>query len=185
MRICKPQNESGYITAVSLLFVMFSMVVLAMVVETGRMLEASSRAENSVHLAGLAGSTHYYRELQDKLEETYIKLKPEAEKEIQEELDASAEIIDPLEFMERVKERTREKMKPDLPRIKEAARIACREQAESILLANGVEKTEISCTDSEVTVRGARKYAPILSLAGFKPAVIARQEVVTIELVPE
>ncbi|MCX7996419.1 MAG: hypothetical protein N2691_01505 [Patescibacteria group bacterium] len=182
MRNCLYQNGDGSIAISSLMFVLLGIVMLGFVIESGRLVQAASHAENSTNLAGLAGVTRYTDTFLKKLEETYDSKKPEAEMEIRDEADAAGEILTPEEFKERVIERTKEKVATELAVIRSAARRSCISGATEILEENKLIVESVTCSDTDVVVEGYVRYSPFIAAPGFKPGKISRRDSVGIAI---
>jgi hypothetical protein len=161
MELMKKQAEKGYIAASTLLFIFGAVVILAFVIETGRMLITNSQVTNGTDLAASAGVFKYGKELKKQTANEYQIAYNVSKIEVETEFGVSGLSQEEIEAL--VKQKTKEKMVIKIPSIKSAARSACLDKVKDIINENKLRFVSGQCTDTEVLVTAKLLFSPVMS----------------------
>lgn len=161
MELMKKQAEKGYIAASTLLFIVGAVVILAFVIETGRMLISNSQVTNGTDLAASAGVFKYGKELKKQTDNEYQTAYNLSKIEVDAEFGLSGLSREEIEIL--IKQKTKEKMVLKIPYIKSAARRSCIDKVKEIISQNKLQYVSGQCTDTMVTVTAKLLFSPVMS----------------------
>lgn len=154
----KNQFEKGYVAPVVLFLTIAGMAMVTLVIETGLMMQTRTQLNNGVELAVSAGAHAYGKQYKKSVADEYEAVKDEAELEAIAEAATMSPPPTPEELAEMVKEKAREKVKEKQATFQSQARSRCNEAAVSILKAHTITPVSVQCTDTQITVDGAKDY---------------------------
>lgn len=149
------QQQNGYVTVVTLAFIIGIVVTMTFVLEIGRMIATDATAENAVDLAVRAGVYAYGETFEEEMKKAYKK----SEEEVDEELAALGVTLPEDEYKAEVKKKLKEKV----PAIKQKSASTCKDTSKQILEANKATLISVACNEERVIVTGKVRYQSVFS----------------------
>lgn len=166
------QYQKGYVAASTLIFVLATITLLGFCVETGRMIEMSSRLANGTGNSARGGAIMYGKTVTKEYSRLYELLKPTIFPEVENDLgDEATE----KEIKDEVNRRIKESMKKKITQIKNKAETECKSKSQVILDTYQLNKEVISCNDEKVTVKSNIQYSPVISGIGIGGSIFREE----------
>lgn len=157
------QYKKGFIAPIVLIMSLCTIAMTVFVIESGRMIETRSALDNGVELAVRGGVQQYGKSLEEKTKEIFEEEKEAAEEYVDKKIIEEGLILTEEERSDMIKEKQRELTLERKEEITAHARSRCTSTASDLLKKNDVIQTKVTCTDTEVSISGTRRYSQIIT----------------------